>query len=135
MTGPAIGITRIGQIALRVDDLAEAVRFYRDVLGLTLLFEAPPGMAFFDCNGTRIMLSLPEAAGDGGPASVVYYTVPDIQGSARALTEGGAVLEREPHLVARLPHADVWMAFLRDPSRNVLALMSEVSRASSPSDV
>ena len=129
MTGPAIGITGIGQIALRVDHLPEAVRFYRDVLGLRFLFEAPPNMGFFDCNGTRMMLSLPEAAADGGPASVVYYTVPDIQSAARTLTEGGAALEREPHLVARLPHADVWMAFLRDPSGNMLALMSEVSRA------
>jgi hypothetical protein len=29
--------------------------------------------------------------------------------------------------VARLPHADLWMAFLRDPDGHLLAIMSEVA--------
>ena len=81
------GISGIGQIALTVGDLARAVAFYRDVLGLRFLFEAPPAMAFFDCGGIRLMLSLPEAAGaDPGRQyhSIVYYAVEDIHGAARA---------------------------------------------------
>ena len=41
----------IGQIAYTVSDVPRAVAFYRDAVGLTLLFEAPPGLAFFDCDG------------------------------------------------------------------------------------
>ena len=41
-----IGVTAVGQIAIAVDDVGRSVEFYRDVFGLQLLFEAPPGLAF-----------------------------------------------------------------------------------------
>ncbi len=129
--GSGCGVTRIGQIAMTVGDLPRAVTFYRDVLGLKFLFEAPPAMAFFDCGGVRLMLSLPEQAGPAAGqqfGSILYYTVDDIQEAARALDARGARLEQPPHLVARLPHADLWMAFLRDPDGHMLAIMSEVAR-------
>src|SRR5829696_3794790 len=106
------GLTRIGQIATTVGDLPRAVAFYRDVLGIRLLFEAPPAMAFFDCGGVRLMLTLPEAEGEFAGqrfASILYYAVPDIQQAAAALTSRGVAFERAPHLVAKLPHADLWM--------------------------
>jgi methylmalonyl-CoA/ethylmalonyl-CoA epimerase len=81
-------VSRIGQIAMTVGDLPRAVAFYRDVLGMRFLFEAPPAMAFFDCGGIRLMLSLPEEAGaDPGRQykSILYYAVDDIQEAARAL--------------------------------------------------
>jgi len=123
------GVSRIGQIAMTVGDLPRAVAFYRDVLGMRFLFDAPPAMAFFDCGGVRLMMSLPEHTGTAAGqqfASIIYYAVDDIQQAARALEARGVVFEAAPHLVARLPHADLWMAFLRDPDRNLLAIMSEV---------
>src|SRR5574341_1541269 len=65
-------IAGVGQIALTVKDLARSVAFYRDALGLRFLFQ-PPGMAFFDCGGMRLMLALPEKPGDAGPSSSVIY--------------------------------------------------------------
>jgi catechol 2,3-dioxygenase-like lactoylglutathione lyase family enzyme len=124
------GVSRIGQIAMTVADLPRAVAFYRDVLGMRFLFEAPPALAFFDCGGIRLMLSLPEQAGaDPGRAfaSIVYYAVDDIELAAQALQGRGVVFEAAPHVVARLPHADLWMAFLRDPDGHLLAIMSEVA--------
>src|SRR4051812_11623880 len=123
------GVARIGQIAMTVGDLPRAIAFYRDVLGMRFLFEAPPAMAFFDCGGVRLMLSLPE---DAGPAagqrfgSIVYYAVDDIQQAAEAIAARGGAFEQPPHIVARLPHAVLWMAFLRDPDGHLLAIMSEV---------
>ena len=74
--GPAI--QRIGQIGVRIDDLARAVAFYRDVLGLQFLFQAPPGLAFFQCGNVRLMLSRPEAPEHDHPGSVIYYVVDDL---------------------------------------------------------
>ena len=128
VAGSFAGLSRIGQIAVVVHDLPRAVGFYRDTLGMRFLFDALPKMAFFDCGGIRLMLSLPENADFDHPASVIYYTVDDIQAAAAALESRGVAFEGAPHVVARLPHADLWMAFLRDPDRNVLALMSEVKR-------
>jgi catechol 2,3-dioxygenase-like lactoylglutathione lyase family enzyme len=126
--GTFSGLARIGQIAVVVHDLPRATAFYRDILGIPFLFDAPPKMAFFDCSGIRLMLSLPENAEFDHPASVIYYTVDDIHAAAAALESRGVGFEGAPHVIARLPHADLWMAFLRDPDRNMLALMSEVKR-------
>ena len=94
-------VSRIGQIAMTVGDLPRAVAFYRDVLGMRFLFEAPPAMAFFDCGGIRLMLSLPEQGGaDPGRqfGSILYYAVDDIHAAAAALEAELATLapaERE----------------------------------------
>jgi catechol 2,3-dioxygenase-like lactoylglutathione lyase family enzyme len=45
-TTPGIGISRLGQVSINVHDLDRAIQFYRDTLGLPLLFTAG-GMAFF----------------------------------------------------------------------------------------
>ena len=127
-----IGVTRIGQIAFTVSDLADAVAFYRDVLGLRFLFEAPPNLAFFDCGGTRLMLTPPEGEGVFAGQqfnSILYYAVADIHAAAGALAGRGVHFEQPPHIVARLATADLWLAFFRDPDRHMLALMSEVPRA------
>ncbi len=120
------GLSQIGQIAVRVHDLERAIAFYRDVLGMGFLFQAPPGLAFFDCNGIRLLLDKPQDAGFDHPASVIYYSVPDIQTAHQALLARGACFLREPHVIAKLDAVEVWMAFFRDPDENVLALMSEV---------
>jgi len=122
------GLSTIGQIAVVVHDLPRAVAFYRDTLGMRLLFEAPPKMAFFDCGGIRLMLSLPETPEYDHPSSIIYYTVDDIQQAAAVLQARGVEFDSAPHLIAQLPHADLWMAFLRDADRNPVALMSEVKR-------
>jgi predicted enzyme related to lactoylglutathione lyase len=121
-----LSLSRIGQISVTVRDVDRAVAFYRDVLGMPLLFQVPPKMAFFDCGGIRLMLALPEEPEFDHPGSVLYYKVDDIQGTWTALKDHGADLRREPHLLARMPDHELWMAFFRDPEGNTLALMSEV---------
>ena len=127
MIGP--GIERIGQIAIVVHDLARAVAFYRDALGLKLLFQVPPKMAFFDCAGVRLMLSLPEKPEFDHPSSILYFTVSDIRSAHGALVAQGVSFEAEPRLVAKLETHDLYLAFFHDRDGNVLALMSEVSRS------
>ena len=83
-------LSQIGQIGVVIHDLDRAVAFYRDVLGMPLLFQVPPKMAFFDCGGIRLMLSLPEDPEFDHPGSILYYKVADIQSTWAALREGGA---------------------------------------------
>jgi methylmalonyl-CoA/ethylmalonyl-CoA epimerase len=121
----SFGLSVIGQVGITVTDVERAVEFYRDTLGMKLLFQMP-SMGFFDCGGVRLMLSVSEHGEQY--SSIVYYKVTDIQEAYRTIGERGAVFEGEPHLVARMRDHDLWMAFLRDPDRNLLALMSEVPR-------
>ncbi len=119
------GLGPIGQIAVPVRDIERAVAFYRDVLGMRFLFQAPPGLGFFDCGGVRLMLDAP-AGENAGNASVIYYRVDDLDASHETLLERGVSFEAPPHMIAKLPDHELWMAFLRDPDGNLLALMSEV---------
>ena len=118
-------LSQIGQIAVPVSDIDRAVRFYRDTLGMRFLFQAPPGLGFFDLNGVRLMLDAPAMA-QGARASIIYYKVTDIRAAFETLTKRGVPFEGEPHLIAKLPDHELWMAFFRDPDGNLLALMSEV---------
>lgn len=84
-------------------------------------------MAFFDCGGIRLMLGPPEGTTESF-SSIVYYKVDDIQAAASALKAHGVSFEQEPHFVAKMPDHDLWLAFFRDPDKNVLALMCEMKR-------
>ena len=119
------GIDQIGQIAVPVSDIDRSIAFYRDTLGMQFLFKAPPGLGFFDCGGVRLMLDEP-AKEQAGKSSVIYFKVPDIQAAFEILSTRGVVFEAKPHMIARLPDHELWMAFFRDPDANLLALMSEV---------
>ncbi len=118
-------LSTIGQISIVVHDLAQAVEFYRDILGMKFLFEAP-NVAFFDCDGVRLMLSLPSQPEFDHPCSILYFKVADIHATHDALSARGVKFESVPHLVAKLPDHDLWMAFFRDCENNFLALMSEL---------
>ena len=120
-------IEKIGQIAIPVTDVERAIAFYRDVLGLTFLFQAGPNLAFFDCGGVRILLDKPEQGEFEKHSSVIYFSVSDIKSSFAEVAEKGAEVVDQPHLIARLADREVWMGFFRDPDKNVLALMSEIS--------
>jgi len=122
----AFGLARIGQIAVPVSDIDRAIAFYRDTLGMRFLFKAPPGLGFFDCAGVRLLLDAPAKAQTENYSSVIYYKVPDLQAAFEALSARGVRFEAKPHLIARLPDHELWMAFFRDPDGNLLALMSEV---------
>lgn len=117
-------ITSIGQIAVTVQDVARAIAFYRDAVGLKFLFETG-GMAFFDCGGTRLMLSRPETPGSTY-SSIIYYKTDDIEAAAAEIEARGAKFEQQPRMIAKMPDHELWMAFLKDPEGNLLALMSEV---------
>ena len=129
MSGSAttnFGLTQIGQIAVPVSDIERAIAFYRDTLGMRFLFQAPPGLGFFDCAGVRLMLDAPAKAQAENFSSVIYYKVPDLNAAFEILSARGVVFEAKPHLIAKLPDHELWMAFFRDPDGNLLALMSEV---------
>jgi predicted enzyme related to lactoylglutathione lyase len=125
--GPSL--SRIGQIFVNVHDLDRAIDFYRDTLGMTFLFEAPPNMAFFDCGGIRLMLGVPDRPDLDHPASIIYYKVDDIERVYETFKARGVNFVVKPHLVAPMPTYDLWLADFRDSENNLLALMSEVPRA------
>ena len=122
---PPIHLDEIGQIAITVRDLARSREFYSGALGMKFLFDAGQ-MAFFQCGSIRLMLGTSDQPAPQQPAStILYFRVGDIQAAHAAMNTLGVSFSHPPHLVARMPSHDLWMAFLKDPDGNPLALMSE----------
>ena len=125
MSAPAAGgLGAIGQIALHVSDVDRAERFYRDTLGLPLLFRFG-NLAFFDCAGLRLMLEGGHESTGKRDQFCIYFRVTGIEAAVAALRLRQVYFEREPQLIARMPDHELWMAFMHDPDGNPLALMEE----------
>jgi len=114
---------RIGQIAIVCKDVARARAFYRDTLGVPHLFDAGPTLSFFNAGGTRLMLSVAE--GDASGTSALYFFVSDIEAVQRELVNRGVRFFGQPHIIAKMPDHDLWLAEFRDSEDNVMALMEE----------
>lgn len=124
-------IEAIGQIAIAVTDIEKARTFYRDTLGLEHLFDAPPELAFFNCGGTRLMLTIQNGADADHHTSAIYYRVTDITAATAKLKAKNVTFEQEPQLVAKMPDHDLWMGFLRDPDQNLIGIMAELPNTTS----
>jgi methylmalonyl-CoA/ethylmalonyl-CoA epimerase len=120
-----MNLRHIEQVAIPVRDLARATAFYRDTLGMKFLFEAPPHLVFFDCDGVRLALSISSDAMYDPPGSILYYRVPAIEAAHAELVERGVEILQGPHRVAVLGDFEIWMAFFEDTEGNTLAVTSE----------
>jgi predicted enzyme related to lactoylglutathione lyase len=118
-------LSEIGQIAITVSGVDTVLPFYRDVLGLRFLFRAGPDLAFLAAGGIRIMLTTPQGAGTPGKNSILYFKVADLAGTHAAIVERGAMSLAGPHLIAKMPDHELWMASVQDPDGNVVELMEE----------
>jgi methylmalonyl-CoA/ethylmalonyl-CoA epimerase len=118
-------IEKIGQIGVPVKDLNRAISFYKERLGLPLLFHTET-MAFFDVGGVRLLLSLPETEAFAHAGSVIYFQVEDIQATYQMMKEKGVSFIGAPHRIAKVGQTETWMAFFKDSEGNTHAYMSEV---------
>ncbi|MCM3574935.1 VOC family protein [Mesobacillus subterraneus] len=118
-------VQKIGQIGIPVKNIERATAFYQEKLGLSLLFNTDT-MAFFDCEGVRLLLTLPENEQFAHPSSVIYLQVADIKAKYEELSASVQFIG-EPHVVAKIGGTETWMVFFKDTEENTHAFMSEVS--------
>jgi len=119
----ALSLSSLLQLSMPVKDIDRAVAFYRDQLGARFLFQAGT-LGFFDLDGVRLMLGVPE--GDGGEGgSVLYFRVADVPAAHETLVARGVTFEGDPHVVHRTNTYELWMAFFRDSEGNLLAISGE----------
>lgn len=115
--------TRLAQVAITVEDLDRAKAFYGGTLGLPHLFDAPPGLAFFQCGETRLMLSRPEGPDTGG-SSILYYGVDDVDAAYEEMRSQGAAFDEPPRKIAEVDGKPIHLAICRDGEGNLLGLIS-----------
>jgi methylmalonyl-CoA/ethylmalonyl-CoA epimerase len=120
-------IEGIGQIAIYVADLPRSKEFYGQKLGLRHLFDAG-NMSFFQCGEVRLLIGASDKPIATGGV-ILYFRVADINATCAALSARGVPVAQEPHLVARMPDHDLWLAVLNDPDSHPIELMCEMPRA------
>lgn len=115
----------VAQIHVSVTDISRSVAFYRDVLGIPLLFEVPgQQMAFFASGDVRLYLGVPESP-EFKSKCVLYFRVDDIETEHARLVQAGVPAHGTPHVVHRDGGTELWMSFLTDPDGHTVALMQE----------
>jgi DNA-binding CsgD family transcriptional regulator/catechol 2,3-dioxygenase-like lactoylglutathione lyase family enzyme len=113
----------LGQIVRSVRDIKESETWYRDVLGLPHLFSVGT-LAFFDCGGTRLMLSQEKEA---GAESLLYWRVADIAAAHAALQGRGVEFMNAPHMIFKHPDGtEEWLCNFKDGEGRPLGLISQV---------
>ena len=122
---PTLSDAHIGQIAVACKDVARARAFYRDTLGLRHLFDAGPNLSFFDCGGVRLMLTTGETTDLQRMSSMLYYFVSDIDAVWRDLSSRGVQFPEAPHVIAKMPDHDLWLAAFSDTEGNMVGIMEE----------
>ena len=115
-----VKLGEIGQISRSVKDVPRATAWYRDVLGLPLLY-AFESMSFFDCNGARLMLTAEEGSGD----SILYFRVESVHSAFQEMAKRGIQFINDPHMIYAHPDGtEEWMAFFNDNEARPLAIMA-----------
>jgi len=115
----------VGQIHISVTDLDRSVGFYRDVLGIPLLFVVPEQpMAFFASGDVRLYLGVPESE-EFRSKTVIYFHVEDIDAEQERLAALGVAFRDKPHVVHRDASGELWMSAFNDPDGHHLVLMQQ----------
>jgi catechol 2,3-dioxygenase-like lactoylglutathione lyase family enzyme len=118
---------KLVQVALTCRDLDRARTFYRDTLGLPLLFEAG-NMLFFQLEGLRLMVGLSEKPDRPIGGTYIYFDAPDMAALGEALEARGVKFVGPPVAVQQTQTHELQLREFLDPDGNALALMGMVPK-------
>jgi catechol 2,3-dioxygenase-like lactoylglutathione lyase family enzyme len=122
---PTLAGRKLVQVALATRDPERSKRFYRDVLGLPLLFEVP-NMTFYQMGDLRLLVGVEPSMTPGG--SVLYVDAPDIDTLGDGLEQRGVRFSGAATVVQRTEKGELKLREFKDPDGNPLALMGFVSK-------
>ena len=121
----AANVTGLDHVYYWTSDMARAIEFYRDALGLHLKQQHGDNWAEFDVGGQLFAV---HGAVEGHPVSpggaTAVFTVQDLDEAMRALKDRG--VEFDPH-IGDVPGYGRY-AVCRDPDGNTLQLFEYASR-------
>jgi catechol 2,3-dioxygenase-like lactoylglutathione lyase family enzyme len=115
----------IAQIARSVQDIKRSQDWYGNVLGLPHLYTFG-NLAFFDCGGTRLMLSQENAL---AAESILYMRVGNIVQAHELLKSRGVEFINAPHMIHK--HGDgteEWLSIFKDLEGRPLGLMAQAKK-------
>ena len=121
----SIQLSRIAAIMLGVRDLAAAIAFYKDKLGLNLIMQEP-ALALLQCG--NVMLGLSPRHINAAPlaeAVEVSFGVDNLRATHKALVEKGVTFLSEPRQVTPTD----WAVHFIDVDGHLLSLFGPEGKA------
>jgi methylmalonyl-CoA/ethylmalonyl-CoA epimerase len=122
---PTLAGRKLVQVAITTRDAERSKQFYRDVLGLQLLFEVP-NMTFYQLGEQRLMVGVESSLTPGG--SVLYIDAPDIDALGGELEKRGVSFLGPVTVLQRTDKGELKLREFKDPDGNALALMGFVPK-------
>lgn len=114
------GLKGMLQVAIAASDPAKLSGYYRDTLGLSVLFETS-GMSFFGAGGVRLMIGPAHGA---SPGDKIFYFEPENFAAAEAALEArGVKFPGAANVLQRESGRELALRPFHDPEGNALALM------------
>jgi catechol 2,3-dioxygenase-like lactoylglutathione lyase family enzyme len=120
MTAPLFN--GISQIALSSADPAKLAGFYRDTLGVPVLFEAG-GMTFFQTGAARFMIGPAQPGQKIGGDAIIYFEPRDWAEANTALEAAGVAFTGDGMVVQQAPGRELVVRAFSDPEGHTLALL------------
>lgn len=120
-TAPPL-LSGICQIALASSDPLKLVAFYRDTLGLPVLFEAS-GMTFFQSGATRLMIGAAQPGQSVGGDAVIYFEPHDWSAAEAKLEAAGIAFLHPAQPLQQAPGRELMLRAFKDPEGHTLAIM------------
>ena len=107
---------------LVVSDLSRSLRFYRDLLGFTVV-DSGANIAVLDHDGGRVLLrQLADMSPVDRRVSHLHIRVSDVNASYQELKAKGVEFAHKPRVITRGDKLDLWAATFRDPDGHDIAL-------------
>jgi methylmalonyl-CoA/ethylmalonyl-CoA epimerase len=116
----AVGLKGMLQVAIAAGDAEKLSSFYRDTLGLSVLFETA-GMSFFGAGGVRLMIGPARGAKPGD--KILYFEPEDFAAAEKALEDRGVTFGHAANVLQRDGGRELALRPFKDPEGNDLALM------------
>jgi hypothetical protein len=115
-----VGLKGMLQVAIAANDAPGLSAFYRDTLGLGVLFEVS-GMSFFGAGGVRLMIGPAQGAKPGD--KILYFEPEDFAAAEKALEARGVTFGHVTNVLQRDGGRELALRPFKDPEGNDLALM------------
>jgi catechol 2,3-dioxygenase-like lactoylglutathione lyase family enzyme len=114
------GLKGMLQVAIAASDPSKLSTYYRDTLGLSVLFETG-GMSFFGAGGVRLMVGPAQGAKPGD--KILYFEPENFTAAEEALEARGVRFPGAANVLQREAGRELALRPFADPEGNMLALM------------
>jgi catechol 2,3-dioxygenase-like lactoylglutathione lyase family enzyme len=119
-TSEGPGLKGMLQVAIAASDPEKLSGYYRDTLGLSVLFETA-GMSFFGAGGVRLMIGPAQGAKPGD--KILYFEPENFAAAEAALDARGVKFPGPANVLQRESGRELALRPFADPEGNMLALM------------